>query len=174
VSRLRWKNHHIPRSDASSAGGWRCECGTTGTGDPAVHLRRAAAGILRRLDQHEYAAALRLTGVDLDRGEDAAARLIYNYPYWIRERLDLLKRFTEPSFDHFGTLQLRIRWGQVVAALDAGKILAEPEHLTFLRLAASLAGAGGVNLLDVDRAADYELRKLVMEAIDKLLAPENY
>lgn len=168
---ITWKVER--RIDARPDSPWECSCGKSGDGvnEPAErHLTPTAEAAFRRLDvPHAYAT---LATTDVPRGHRASLSVLFMHPAWPQ-----LRHYAVAGYDWAGTLKARMDWQQVAAALDAGEITGDEYELLLIRIAASLAGAGQVNLAQVAELpwhGEYEQAyRRVREALMGLLPAEE-
>lgn len=153
--------------DARPDSPWTCSCGKVGDGAtlPAQqHLTTASAAAFRRLEEHQAYAILTVSAYGDDK---TAIEILFMHPAWPQ-----LRPYTTTSYDHWGTLTANVRWHDVAAALAAGTITGDDEDLLVLQFAASLTGAGAVNVGLLSRLTyDRHRHRRIRNALDALFAP---
>jgi len=175
TSRPRWrgpKTHKITwvvdrPIDARPDSPWTCSCGKVGDGTdlPAQqHLATASASAFKRLEHHQAYAIL---GISASGDDKTAIEVLFMHPAWPQ-----LRRYVATGYDHWGMLTAEVRWNDVAVALDAGDITGEDEDLLVLRFAASVVGAGSVNVGRLSRITfDQHRNRRIRSAIDAIFPP---
>lgn len=169
---------HVASVD-DEAGTWSCICGDGGTLTEAQrdqfvyasdlannHTDTELAAILPNLTPAEIGVAL-LRGAG-DSQLVAAFGLLLAHEHWLG--YGHLRHHLDGGWNwNTHALYLRVSWQQLLDGIDDGSVYGSSSEVAILRIAASIAGHGGVNLGNDTANLDNTNRGYVLTAVGHLL-----